>query len=91
MQKVLEKLNTNFINYCDYRKQVIYEAINRNDLDTVHNYSLDHAKTMKIEYINNNIEIFDKFLDKDYLSLIDFNNSDLLETKVTNVFIKEKI
>lgn len=89
-KEFLEKLNKKIINCCDYRKQVIYEAINRNDLDTVHNYSLDHVKTMKLEYNDNNIEVFDEFLNKDYLRLIDFSNSELLKTKVTNVSIKEQ-
>lgn len=83
----LKNLDNSLILYCDYRKQVIYEAIKRNDSDLVLNYSLDHARTMKLKD-ENKIEATDEFLEEDYLKNINFNYSDILKTKVKNVILK---
>ncbi|XVL33725.1 hypothetical protein AAA447_13550 [Staphylococcus equorum] len=51
------------------------------------NYSLDHARTMKLKD-ENKIEATDEFLEEDYLKNINFNYSDILKTKVKNVILK---
>lgn len=87
-KEVIKKLDKSLITYCDYRKQVIYEAIKRTDNDLVLNYSQDHTRTMKLKE-ENGIKASDEYLKDDYIEKINFNYSDILKTKVTSVDINE--
>ena len=83
-KKSLEKLDNKLILYCDYRKQVIYEAIKNNDVKLVLNYSQDHVKTMRLKN-DNGVKAVDDFLKSEYIKKINFNNSEIIKTKVKNV------
>jgi len=82
-RKYLQYLDNSLILYCDYRKQVIYQAIKNDDNELVLNYSQDRVRTMKLE-LDNTIKATDEYLNIDYINAINFNNSDILKTKVMN-------
>src|SRR5699024_11615032 len=82
-RKYLQYLDNSLILYCDYRKQVIYQAIKNDDNELVLNYSQDRVRTMKLE-LDNTIKATDEYLNIDYINDINFNNSDILKTKVMN-------
>ncbi|WP_183117383.1 CDP-glycerol glycerophosphotransferase family protein [Brochothrix thermosphacta] len=88
-RQCLLNLDNSLISYCDYRKQVIYEAIKREDDKTVLNYSLDHVKTMVLQD-KKQLKPLDNYLNEEYLDMINFNYSDILKTKVLNVSSNEK-
>ncbi|WP_436895096.1 CDP-glycerol glycerophosphotransferase family protein [Mammaliicoccus sciuri] len=90
-KKHLCNLDNSYIINCDYRKQTIYNALKNDDYNLILNYSLDKVRTMNI-FIDDKIIARDNYLTKEYLDLIDFNNSDIIKTKVINTeFIKDKI
>jgi len=84
----LANLDSGLIKYCDYRKQVIYEAIKLDDINTVLNYSQDHVKSMKLIRQDGELKPEDEYLSYEYLSKIDFNNSDILRTKVKDLILR---
>lgn len=88
-RKYLKQLDNSLIQYCDYRKQVIYQAIKNDDNKLVLNYSLDRVKTMKLE-LGQSIKVIDKCLSNNYINAINFNHSDILKTKVMNVYLRGK-
>src|SRR5699024_6219563 len=84
----LKKLDNKLILNCDYRKQTIYEGIKNNDVKLVLNYSQDRVKTMKL--INDNgIKAVDLFLKNEYIKQISFNNSEVIKTKVKDVYLQK--
>lgn len=85
----LKNLDNNLIKNCDYRKQVIYEAIKRKDIDLTLNYSQDHARTMTLKE-DNGLKPEDNYLPDDYMKTIDFNHSEILKTKVKHISSNEK-
>ena len=85
----LKSLDNNLIKNCDYRKQVIYEAIKRKDINLTLNYSQDHARTMTLKE-DNGLKPEDNYLPDDYMKVIDFNHSEILKTKVNHISSNEK-
>lgn len=84
----LADLDSGLIKYCDYRKQVIYEAIKLDDINTVLNYSQDHVKSMKLIRQDGELKPEDEYLSYEYLSKVDFNSSDILRTKVKDLILR---
>lgn len=84
----LEKLDNKLILDCDYRKQAIYEGIKNNDIKLVLNYSQDHVGTMKLED-DNGMKVTDDFLKNEYIKKINFNNSEIIKTKVKDVSLQK--
>ncbi|GEP84536.1 teichoic acid biosynthesis protein [Staphylococcus piscifermentans] len=85
-RKALTKLDKQYIQNCDYRKQAIYYAIQKKDYKTVLNYSVDKVKTMQL---GKHSKPSDKYLKNYYLKKITFNHSDILKTKVKKATFKD--
>ncbi|OEL01084.1 hypothetical protein AST12_11075 [Staphylococcus succinus] len=87
--EALKSLDNNLIENCDYRKQAIYEAIKRNDINLTLNYSQDHVRSMTLKE-DNGLKPKDNYLPDDYIKRIDFNHSEILKTKVNYISSNEK-
>ncbi|MCD8879439.1 CDP-glycerol glycerophosphotransferase family protein [Staphylococcus kloosii] len=87
--EALKNLDSSLIKYCDYRKQAIYEAIKRKDVNLTLNYSQDHARTMILKK-DSGLTPTDDYLPNSYINSIDFNNSEILKTKVIALFSNNK-